>query len=48
MKSGGLSFDPAPWLSTLWYYRGPTNHVAYSVAARASLAGWRALSGAPA
>jgi Dolichyl-phosphate-mannose-protein mannosyltransferase len=42
-----LVFAPVPWLDTLWKYRQPTNHVAYSVAARFSHAGWRALSGAP-
>jgi hypothetical protein len=50
-RSGGeetdLRFDPATWLETLWYYRTPTNHVLYSAAARASLAGWRAATGAP-
>jgi hypothetical protein len=38
-------FRPAPWIDTLWYYRTPTNHVAYSVAARASNGAWRALAG---
>jgi hypothetical protein len=42
-----LVFSPVPWLDTLWKYRQPTNHVAYSVAARLSHAGWRAASGAP-
>ena len=41
-----LVFAPTPWLDTLWKYRQPTNHVAYSVAARISLAGWRAATGA--
>lgn len=41
-----LAFEPASWSDTLWYYRAPTNHVAYSVAARASLAAWRAATGA--
>ena len=40
-----LSFQPASWMDTLWYYRAPTNHVAYSVAARLSVGGWRALAG---
>src|SRR5262245_25713074 len=31
---GETRFRPTPWLDTLWYYRAPTNHVAYSVAAR--------------
>jgi hypothetical protein len=46
-ESAPLRFDPASWLETLWYYRTPTNHVLYSTAARASLAGWRAATGAP-
>jgi hypothetical protein len=31
------------WSDTLWEFQRPTNHVAYSVAARASLDAWRAL-----
>ena len=38
-------FRPAPWIDTLWYYRTPTNHVAYSVAARGANGAWRALAG---
>jgi hypothetical protein len=41
-----LVFEPVPWTNTFWYYRKPTNHVLYSVAARLSLAGWRAATGA--
>ncbi len=41
-----LEFRPVEWLDTLWYYRTPTNHVAYSVAARATVAAWRAATGA--
>ena len=41
-----LEFTPVPWSYTLWYYRKPTNHVLYSVAARTSLAVWRAATGA--
>ena len=41
-----LEFEPVPWSYTLWYYRKPTNHVLYSVAARTSLAVWRATTGA--
>jgi hypothetical protein len=41
-----LVFEPVPWTNTLWYYRKPTNHVLYSIAARLSLAGWRAATGA--
>jgi hypothetical protein len=42
---GSTTFRRAPWLDTLWYYRTPTNHVAYSVAARATNDVWRALAG---
>jgi 4-amino-4-deoxy-L-arabinose transferase-like glycosyltransferase len=42
----GVEFHPVPWLDTLWNYRAPTNHVAYSVASRLSHAVWRAASGA--
>jgi hypothetical protein len=42
----GLEFHAVSWLDTLWNYRAPTNHVAYSVAARLSHATWRAASGA--
>jgi hypothetical protein len=31
------------WVETFWQFERPTNHVAYSVAARASLGAWRAL-----
>ena len=41
-----LAFKRASWIETLWYYRAPTNHVAYSVAARVSLGAWRAATGA--
>jgi hypothetical protein len=41
-----LEFEPVPWSYTFWYYRKPTNHVLYSVAARTSLAVWRAATGA--
>jgi hypothetical protein len=41
-----LRFRPVSWQETLWSYRTPTNHVAYSVAARLSHAGWRAATGA--
>src|SRR5262245_32239227 len=36
-------FKPVSWANTLFYYRKPTNHVLYSILARTSLAGWRAL-----
>jgi hypothetical protein len=42
---GATEFKRAPWLDTLWYYRTPTNHVAYSVAARTANDAWRALAG---
>jgi hypothetical protein len=41
-----VEYSPSSWIDTLWYYRTPTNHVAYSVAARASLGAWRLASGA--
>lgn len=41
-----LVFEPVPWMNTLFYYRKPTNHVLYSVAARASVGVWRAATGA--
>jgi hypothetical protein len=44
--AGETEFRPAPWIDTLWYYRTPTNHAAYSVAARATNGAWRALAGA--
>ncbi len=40
------SFEPAPWRKTLWYYHAPTNHVAYSVAARLAMDVWRKVTGA--
>jgi 4-amino-4-deoxy-L-arabinose transferase-like glycosyltransferase len=39
--------EPAPWRKALWYYHAPTNHVAYTVAARVANDAWRALAGAP-
>jgi hypothetical protein len=42
-----LVFEPVSWLDTLFYYRKPTNHVLYSLAARSSVAVWRAATGAP-
>jgi hypothetical protein len=42
-----LDFAPAPWTDTLWYYRKPTNHALYSVAARASIEVWRVAARAP-
>lgn len=46
VDASSVEFRPVPWLDTLWNYRAPTNHVAYSIAARVSLAGWRAATGA--
>jgi hypothetical protein len=40
------TFEPASWRRTLWYYHAPTNHVAFSVAARLSTDAWRKLRGA--
>jgi hypothetical protein len=45
-ETGGRGLRPVGWIDTLWNYRQPTNHVAYSVAARASLGAWRAATGA--
>ena len=42
-----LVFEPVPWMDTFFYYRKPTNHVLYGVAARASLGAWRTATGAP-
>ena len=42
-----LVFERVPWSNTLFYYRKPTNHVLYSIAARTSLSVWRAATGAP-
>jgi hypothetical protein len=42
----GVEFHAVPWIDTLWNYRAPTNHVAYSVSARLSHAVWRAATGA--
>ena len=39
--------EPAPWRKALWYYHAPTNHVAYTVAARISNDAWRRLTNAP-
>jgi hypothetical protein len=41
-----LAFHPASWRATFWYYHAPTNHAAYSVAARVANDAWRRLSGA--
>ncbi|HEX2484198.1 MAG TPA: hypothetical protein VHQ66_02785, partial [Myxococcota bacterium] len=46
-EAGVVEFRPVRWLDTLWNYRQPTNHVAYSVAARTALGAWRAATGAP-
>ncbi|HEX2484200.1 MAG TPA: hypothetical protein VHQ66_02795, partial [Myxococcota bacterium] len=43
-----LVHEPVPWMDTFFYYRKPTNHVLYGIAARASLAAWRTATGAPA
>jgi hypothetical protein len=44
-RPGELVFEDAPWYWTLWRYKKPTNHVFYSVAAKASVDGWRLASG---
>jgi hypothetical protein len=45
-EPGRLRFEPVPWTNTLFYYRKPTNHVLYSVTARASIGAWRVAAGA--
>ncbi|MDX1650793.1 MAG: glycosyltransferase family 39 protein, partial [Myxococcota bacterium] len=42
-----LELEDRSWARTLWYYRKPTNHVLYNVAARAALDAWRDVRGAP-
>jgi hypothetical protein len=42
-----VEFEPAPWTDTLWYYRKPTNHALYSIAARTSIDVWRTVARAP-
>ena len=39
-----LRFQPVGWTRTFFYYRKPTNHVAFSVASRAGLETWRFVS----
>jgi hypothetical protein len=45
-EPGRYRFEPASWRKTFWYYHAPTNHVAYSVAARLSTDAWREITGA--
>ena len=42
-----FDFRPVTWRETLWHYSAPTNHPAYSVAARLTTGAWRLLSGEP-
>ena len=42
-----FDFHPVTWRETLWHYSAPTNHPAYSVAARLTTGAWRLLSGEP-
>jgi hypothetical protein len=42
-----VEFTAAPWTDTLWYYRKPTNHALYSLAARVSIEVWRGAARAP-
>jgi hypothetical protein len=44
-RPGELAFEDAPWYWTLWRYKKPTNHVFYSVSARASVEAWRVAAG---
>jgi hypothetical protein len=41
-----LEHHPAPWEATFFEYRGPYNHVTYSVASRVSLRAWQRATGA--
>ncbi len=41
-----LKFQPTTWKRCAFYYQKPTNHPAISVAQKASLSVWRALTGA--
>jgi hypothetical protein len=42
-----FDFRPVTWRETLWHYRAPTNHPAYSVVARLTTDAWRLLWGEP-
>jgi hypothetical protein len=40
-SDGSLHFRGVSWLDTMFYYRTPNNHVAFSVLSRASLSVWQ-------
>jgi hypothetical protein len=44
-RPGELAFEDAPLHWTLWRYKKPTNHVFYSLSARASVDAWRLARG---
>lgn len=46
-KPGELKFSPTDWKRCAFYYQKPTNHVPMSLAQKAGLAMWRAITGAP-
>ena len=39
-----VEFEPVSWGNTFFYYQKPNNHVPYSILARLSWEGWRALA----
>ncbi|QQL45930.1 glycosyltransferase family 39 protein [Sulfuriroseicoccus oceanibius] len=43
---GEAKFRPAKWEETAFYYRKPTNHVAFSVPSRLTHSAWQAITGA--
>ena len=43
---GELKFRATDWERATWYYRKPTHHAPMALAVKASLGGWRALTGA--
>lgn len=46
-RPGELKFSPTNWKRCAFYYQKPTNHVPMSLAQKAGLTLWRALTGAP-
>jgi hypothetical protein len=42
--AGDVVFAPVSWGNTFFYYQKPNNHVPYSILARLSWEGWRALT----
>ncbi len=43
---GDVTFREAKWVDTAFYYRKPTNHVAFSVPSRITHSAWQKLTGA--